>query len=294
VASFLVAAFKKGRFCRMNHFLTRAAPLLRLPALTAVLAAAPHAPPLVGEEEGEEEEEEEKEGDEVEEGEGEDGKATLKTCFFRLEPNTASLWEVTAWLRRGARGRGLAALMQLEVRCDELGALDLSSEGGGGEEVAEAVARLLGAAMALPGLETLTVAWALPAGDETEEAEEEIRDTAWRVLRRGPPPPPGHYLDAVLMHMGGAADPNPHGPPRRLGLLTVACRLPGALPGVMATGQPNHFHYRIIENLGWRPLYVGDLMVYHCLRLAEPAPWPEQGVMEADDFHAYDVTHHAP
>ena len=96
------------------------------------------------------------------------------------------------------------------------------------------------------------------------------------------------------MHMGAAADPDPHGPPRRLGLLTVACRLPGALPGVMATGQPNHFHYRIIENLGWRPLYVGDLMVYHCLRLAEPAPWPEQGVMEADDFHAYDVTHHAP
>lgn len=211
--------------------------------------------------------EEEEEGDEVEE----DGKATLKTCFFRLEPNTASLGEVTAWLRRGARGRGLAALMQLEVRCDELGVLDLSSEGGGGgEEVAGAVARLLGAAVSLTGLETVTVAWALPAGAEAAEAEEEIRDTAWRVLRRGPPPSPGHYLDAVLMHMKDAADPNPHGPPRRLGLLTVACRLPGGLPGVMATGQPNHFHYRIIENLGWRPLYVGDLMVYHCLRLAEP------------------------
>lgn len=89
--------------------------------------------------------------------------------------------------------------------------------------------------MELPCLETLTLAWALPAADEAEDGvEATIRDHAWQALRRAPPPPTGLHADAVLLHMMGNSGIAGNRPPLRLGVFAVACRMPGALLGVMA------------------------------------------------------------
>lgn len=210
VASHLVAAFEAGVFKRMETFLTPDCTLLRRGDLARVPAACPHAPLLPGPEEEEvgammrpagvgEKEEEEGEPETASCSGGSEAAAaaaaaTLKATYFRVE-NKASLGEVTAWLRRGllGRARGLSALTRLEVRCDELG------DFVGGSPV-PATTRLVGAALTLPKLELLVLAWR-PAGPHSADAESRTPARLWNVILKAPPVPKGYHLEAVFSHM---------------------------------------------------------------------------------------------
>ncbi len=222
--------------------------------------------------------------------------ATVRTCYFRLEPDVESLGEVTAWLRHGMRGnKGLAALERLDVRCDELGPLPETAV-----DVAGTVLRLVAAAMALPKLYNVVVAWLLPGLTDENGMEAVIRDTAWQVLKRGRPPPPGHHLEAVVVNV-----PDPRGP-WRSGLLAVSCWVRGARPAVMevadigvgaGAGKVNNFHLPSMQALN-RQFSATSRTEYRFVRLASPEAgagsqhgvWPgSDSVPGVDDNLAYDL-----
>jgi hypothetical protein len=342
VASFLVAAFEAGRFTKMEHLLSTVMPPIPHPALARLLAACPHTPLLTGPDDdddddaGDDAEEEEEDGaralglgvgglglsegvqqeQEEEQEEERAGAATLQTSAFRLEPKLESLWEVTAWLRRGMRGaRGLALLKKLEVRCDELGPLRsaLAAAGGDGSSgtataTATAIAALVEAALAAPQLETVMVAWRLQgwedAGGVEGGFEGKGRDAIIKTLRdRIRPPPEGHHLESILTYVKDQRG-------WRTGVLAIAARVPGARPRALEAEAPegatfNTCHWEFMARLGCRPAHV-DRVEYRFVRLAtaragaggEHGRWPGAGgegvaAPGEEDHFAYDLTCHA-
>lgn len=98
-----------------------------------------------------------------------------------------------------------------------------------------ALRTLVAAALALPKLRLLVVAWRLAGwgvGEVERKAEEDhILGNAWRAISAAGPVPHGHHLESNFFHVRDRRG-------WRLGFLAIGPRLPGRRPRMMSVAEP--------------------------------------------------------